>query len=192
MSVTLASIGTAAALGSAIYGAASSAINNTKGRKLIQRQRENVLHWSEINRGSDYTQRADVQAAITKQRELLDEQLRNANATKAVTGASEESTALQKESANRATADAARDIAAQSTAYKDNVERQARAEESALNQQEAQSYQQQAAETAKAASQAVSAGINVAGIGAGEVKTPVQGAVQQNNADVLPKIRKTE
>ena len=179
MSATLAAIGSAAALGSAIYGAASSAINNNKARKLIQKQRDDNRRWYEINRAADYTSRADVQAAITKQRELLDEQMRNANATKAVTGASDESTALQKESANKATAEAAREIAAQSTAYKDNVERQYRAEDAALNQQQAQSYQQQAAETAKAASQAVNAGINVAGIGAGEVKTTAGSEVAQ-------------
>ena len=172
MSATLAAIGSAAALGSAIYGAASSAINNNKARRLIQQQRDDNRRWYEINRSADFTQRADVQAAITKQRELLDEQLRNANATKAVTGASEESTALAKEAANRATADAAREIAAHSSTHKDNVERQYRAEDNALNQQQAQSYQQQAVQTAAAASQAVNAGINVAGMGAGEVKLP--------------------
>ena len=55
------------------------------------------------------------------------------------------------------------DIASQASSFKDNIERQYRAQDAALNQQQAASHQQQAAQTAQAASQAVNAGISLVG-----------------------------
>ena len=161
-------IGGIGALGSAIYGAFKSSKANNQARKLIQQQRDDNKRWYDVKMSQDYTQRADVQAAIKKQRELLDEQYKRARATNAVAGGTDEALALQKQAANNAVADTMTNVASNAAAYKDNVEQQYRANDAALNQQQAQSYQQQAAQTAAAASQAVNAGLNLVGQGLAE------------------------
>lgn len=163
MSATLAAIGGAAALGSAIYGAVSSSIANNKARKLIQQQRDDNKSWRDINMARDYTLRSDVQAAIKRQRELLNEQYDRAKAAKVVAGDTEESLALQRQAANKSLSDTMTDVASQASAYKDAVDRQYRAQDAALNQQQAANYQQQAAATAAAAGQAVNAGVGLMG-----------------------------
>lgn len=155
--------GGVAALGSSIIGAISSSANARKARQLIQNQRDENQRWYNTKMNEDYTQRTDVQNAINKQRELLDEQIKRANARSVVGGASEESVAIAKEQANKSVAEATADIAAAGADYKDRVEQQYRATDAALNQQQAQTYQQQAAQSAQAASQAVNAGINLIG-----------------------------
>lgn len=163
-----------AALGSAIYGAVKSSKANNKARQLIQDQRSSNKAWYDTRMGQDYTMRSDVQAAINRQRELLDEQYNRARATNAVAGGTDASLALQREAANRATAQTMSDVAASASAYKDNIEQQYRAQDAALNQQQAQSYQQQAAQTAAAASQVVNAGLTgvAQGLAAKGLKSP--------------------
>lgn len=158
-------IGGIGALGSAIYGAISSSKANNKARSLIAQQREDNRRWYDTKMNQDYTLRADVQRALTKQRELLDEQYDRARKTGVVSGASDASVALQKEAANKAVAEATADIAAAGAQHKDNVEAKYRAQDAALNQQQAQSYQQQAAQVAQAASQGVNAGLGLIGTG---------------------------
>lgn len=185
-------IGAAGALGSAIYGAAKSSKANNQARSLIQSQRDDNRRWYDTKMNQDYTLRADVQNALTRQREMLDEQMKRVNANKVVGGASDESVALAKDSANKAVADATADIAAAGAQYKDQVEQQYRAQDAALNQQQAQSYQNQAAEAAKAASQGVNAGLNLVGIGAQEAaaKTATK-AAEMRSAAPLPKVTST-
>lgn len=156
-------IGGAAALGASIYGGVASSIANTNARKLIQQQRNDNEAWYNIRMSQDYTRRADVQAAINKQRELLNEQYKRARATNVVAGGTNEALSAQQQVANNSVAQTMSDVAAAGANYKDNVERQYRQQDAALNQQQAQSYQQQAAQTAQAASQAVNAGINLVG-----------------------------
>jgi len=158
-----AAIGAGLALASAIYGGIQSASANNKARKLIQQQRDANKRWYDTKMAEDYTMRTDAQAAINRQRELLNEQYNKARKTGVVSGATDEAIAMQKEAANKALSDTTTDIASQASAYKDNVEARYKAEDAALNQQQAQSHQQQAAQTAQAASQAVNAGINMAG-----------------------------
>lgn len=155
--------GGVAALGSAIIGAISSSAKARKARQLIQNQRDENQRWYNTKMNGDYTQRADVQNVINRQRELLDEQIKRANARSVVGGASEEQAALAKEAANKSIAQATADIAAEGANYKDRVEQQYRANDAALNQQQAQTYQQQAAQVSQAAGQAVNAGINLIG-----------------------------
>ena len=154
----------AAALGAAIYGGMASSIQNRKARELIQQQRDENRRWYDIQMARDYTRRSDVQAAINRQRELLDEQYKRARATNVVAGGTDEALALQQQGANQALSNTMTDIAAQASSYKDNVERQYRQQDAALNQQQAQTYQQQAAASAKAASQVVDAGLKQIGI----------------------------
>lgn len=167
----MAAIGGVAALGSAIYGGIKSANANNKARDLIANQRKDNRDWYNLRMSQDYTQRADVQAAIKRQRELLNEQYERARATNVVAGGTDEALALQQQAANQSLSQTMTDIAAQAGSYKDNVEQQYRQQDAALNQQEVQSYQQQAQQAAQAGSQGVNAGLGLMGnaIGVGKI-----------------------
>lgn len=156
-------VGITAALGGAIYGAVKSGKLNKQADAIWTRMKDENKRWYDVKMNADYTQRADVQAAIKKQRELLDEQYKRARATNAVMGGTDESLALQKQAANQALSQTTTDIAARGADYKDNVERQYRAQDYALNQQELQNKQQRAAAVAQAASQVVNAGLGMTG-----------------------------
>lgn len=177
MALASAIIGGVGALGSAIYGAVQSSKANNKARELIQKQRDDNKRWYDIKMAQDYTQRADVQAAIKRQRELLQEQYNNARKTAAVAGGTDEAIAMQQAAANSSLSKTMTDVASHASDYKDRVEQQYRAQDAALNQQQAQSYQQQAAQTAQAASQAVNAGLNL--VGQGVYEMGANGAAQQ-------------
>lgn len=158
-------LGVGSALVSSILGGIKSAEARDKFNKLQNTRRLRNDQWYNARMNKDYTQRADVQNVITRQRELLDEQLKRGHARSIVGGASPEAAALEKEAANKSLADATADIAADSAKYKDQVEQQYQAKQDALDQQEAQQYQADAAEAAKAASAGVQAGLGMIGTG---------------------------
>lgn len=163
MSLLLAAIPAVASLASSVFGGIKSGQYNDKADRLLAQQRANNRRWYDIRRSEDFTRRADVQAAINKQRELLDEQYKRARAVNTVAGGTEESLARQKEAANRTVADTMSDVAVKAAESKDRVEDRYLEMENALMAQERQSAQQQAAATAQAAGQAVSSGISLAG-----------------------------
>lgn len=176
MSVTaamaaMAAIGGVAALGSAVYGGLSSSKANEKARDLISQQRRDNRAWYNLRMSQDYTQRADVQAAIKRQRELLNEQYNQARGKNIVAGGTDEALALQQQAANQSLSQTMTDVAAQAGSYKDNVEQQYRQQDAALNQQEVQNYQQQAQQAAQAGSQGVNAGLGLMGnaLGIGKI-----------------------
>lgn len=158
-------IGGVASLGGAIYGAIASSKANEKARALIQEQRDDNKNWYNTEMAKDYTQRSDAQAVLNKQREFLQEQYKQARATNAVAGGTDESVALQKEAANRSMAQSMSDIAADAASHKDNVEQQFRQQDAQLAQQQAQSYQQQAQQAAQAGAQVAQAGSSLMGGG---------------------------
>ena len=158
--------GLVAAVGGAIYGGIKSGKLNKKAEAILPQQKADNQRWYEVKQASDYTQRADVQAAIKKQRELLDEQYKRAKATNAVVGGTDEALALQKQAANQSLAQTATDVASRSAEYKDNVESNYMARKAGLEDQERLNLQQRAAATAQAASQVVNAGIKMVGSGA--------------------------
>ena len=162
-SAILAGIGGVTALGGAIYGTIASSKANNKARQLIQQQRNDNREWYNTRMAEDYTKRADVQAAINRQRELLNDQYKQAAATNVVSGGTQEALSLQQEAANRGVAQTMTDVAAQSAAHKQGIENSYRAQDAALDQQQAQSYQQQAAAAAQAASQVANAGVELMG-----------------------------
>lgn len=173
MGVLSSTVGAVGALGGAIYGTIKSGQYNNKARSLIQQQRDDNTAWYNIKQASDYTQRADVQAALKRQREILDEQMKRARATNKVAGGTDEALALQKKAANQSLSQTATNIAENAADYNDKIEQQYRAQDAALNQQQAQSYQQQAAEISKAASQVVNTGLGLVGQGLAETGLPV-------------------
>ena len=168
----------AAALGSAIVGAIQSSKQNKEARQLIQDTRNMVNEsradnraWYNIRYNQDYTQRADAQAILTKQRELLEQQARNAAGTAAVAGSTDEAAAVAKAAANDSIAKSTSDMAAAAESYKQGIENAYRQQEQALDNQEMNIMNQQANmktaqanATAQAAAQAVNAGVNLMGI----------------------------
>ena len=174
-------IGAAAALGSAIASAASSASQNNKARQLIAQQKADNKNWYNARMSEDYTMRPDALAVIDKARTLLGERYANAAATNAVAGGSDASLAMQKASANDALAQTMSDIAASSAARKDAVEQAYRSQDAALTQQQAQSYANQAQATAAAGAQAVNAGLNLMG---NDIASRAADTVANNNAGI--------
>lgn len=158
--------GLTAAIGGAIYGGIKSGKLNRRAESILQQQKNDNQRWYDVKMSSDYTQRADVQAAIKRQRELLNEQYERARAANTVAGGTDEALALQKQAANQSLSQTATDIAARAAAYKDNVESNYMARKASLEDQERLNYQQRAAATAQAASQVVNTGIKMVGDGA--------------------------
>ena len=150
-------------LGSMIYGNIKSGEENKKARQLIQQQRDDNRHWYNTRMAEDYTQRADAQAVINKQRELAQDLYKSSAARNIVAGGTDESLAMQQESANSAIVQTMSDIAANAASHKDNIEQQFRQQDAALNQQQAQTHANQAQAVAQAAGQAAGASLNLMG-----------------------------
>lgn len=155
--------GALAALGQGISMWASKK-ENEKYRALIKDQRKANDRWWNIRKSEDPTMRADTQAYITRQRELLQDANNLTAATARVSGASPEAVALQKEASNKAAAQTISNLAAQGAAEKRTDEQAYRATDAALAQQQAQTHAQQAQQNAAAGAQAVNAGINLIGV----------------------------
>lgn len=150
--------GGALTLGSTIYGQIKSGQYNKQAQDELQARRNENKQWYKQKMNEDYMMRSDVQNVLRKQRELLNEQYQRARATNIVAGGTDESLALQQQAANNAMGETMANIAANASAYKENVEQQYRAQESNLSQQQQQIYTNQANQVAQAASQAGQAG----------------------------------
>lgn len=167
MVITGALIGAAlSALGSvastAIAGNKSKQANEAAAR-LIQQQKDKNAAWYNTKMNEDYTKRADAQAVIQKQRELLNEQYKNARATNIVAGGSDAQLAAQKQLANDAVADTMSNIAANAASAKDQAEQEYLRRDAELTQQQAGVKTGQANASAQAGAQAAGAGVNLAG-----------------------------
>ena len=57
-------IGLTAATAGAIYGGIKSGKLNRQAEKILQQQKKDNQNWYDVKMSSDYTQRADVQAAM--------------------------------------------------------------------------------------------------------------------------------
>lgn len=156
-------VGAATSLASSIIGAISSAKANKRANNLINTQRQENRDWYNNRMSQDYTKRSDNQAILKKQKEMLDAYYNRAQAGQAVSGGTDEAVAMQKAAANASLADTMTNMAAQSSSYKDAIEQQYRAQDAALNQQQVGAQQNKAAQTAAAAAQGVSAGLNLFG-----------------------------
>ena len=152
-------------------------LNNSSQNILTGMLNENKA-WYDVKKSQDYTARTDVQAAINRQRQILDEQYRNARATNVVAGGTDAQLALQKEAANRSLAQTTTDVAANASNWHDSNEDKYRAQDMALKQQQIQTNQQQAQAIAQAGSQAVSSGIGLVGQGVNLYELDKAGVLQ--------------
>lgn len=145
------------AVGSIFGGIASSKAAKKQNRLLNQQKNANQA-WYERNYNQDYTQRADVQAMINKTREFAKDRYKRAEAMQAVTGATDESVAMQKEAGNEMIADVNTDIASQASQFKQNVDNQKLMMDNQITMQQAAIAGQQAQSGANLMSNGLTAG----------------------------------
>ena len=172
-------LGTAAQIGGSIYGAVKSSEANEKAMDLIAKQRDDNKKWYEAKMAEDYTQRADVQNVLRKQRELLTEQYQRAKAANVVAGGTDEALAMQQQAANASMGETYANIAAQASSAKEEAESAYRTADSALIGKQATAYQNQADAIAKAAGQVGEAASGLVG----GISDAVSGAVAKSSAD---------
>lgn len=103
---------------SAIFGGGGA---YKKGIRDLEGARDKELAYWDRLAYSDPLQNSENQAALRQARELLKSNTQRALASAAVTGATDESVALQKAAANEALEDITADIAAGSTQFKNNA-----------------------------------------------------------------------
>lgn len=128
-----------------------------RNAKILNEMEDRNKAWYEQEYNSNFLDRSDARAAIQKTRELLDEKYKDAEASAAVTGATEESIARQKAVANDAVADVTTNIAKEADAYKQQVRSQYESKQDAIEQQKMGVNNQKAQATAQAASGLASA-----------------------------------
>lgn len=105
-----------------IYGGIKASEAMKRAKDNIERQKADNEAWYNRRYNEDATQRADAMRIIAKTEEAIRNRNKQAAATAAVMGASEESVAATKAANAQATADAMSQIAVNADARKDQIE----------------------------------------------------------------------
>lgn len=137
----------------AITGAVASARANTQAQETLANSHKDTQKYYDTQLAQDYTQRADVQSVLTKQKELLADEYRKARARNIVSGGTDESLALMQQGANNTLTDTMRGIASNAVAHKDQLSAQKLASNQQYALQQANLQQQRGQNIANAASQ---------------------------------------
>lgn len=116
-------------------GAWQSAKSMKDLRDRIQSEKKENKKWYEARMAEDYIQRADVQNALRLHKDLLGETLKRSRATNVVAGGTDESLALQQQAALDSLGETTATIAGQAVAHDEEVEREYRQTDAALDQQ---------------------------------------------------------
>lgn len=154
--------GAAVGIGSSIFGGIKSARAARKAKRRIEQSKRDNEAWYNRRYNEDATQRADAQRILRKTQDTIRERNRQAAATQAVTGGSEESVAATREANANALADTASAINANADARKDNIEQQYRARANELDDKLVGVDMQRSQNIANAASQAVKSAASIA------------------------------
>ena len=152
-----AGLGLVGSVGSAIFGGSKASKAMNEANKLVEQQQKDNQAWYDRRYNENYSQTAEAQNLMNYAREQAEKQFRLAEGAAAVTGATEESVARAKQSANDMMAQTASNIAAQGTARKDAVEQQYLNTKNSLTQQQVANLQNKAQNISQAAGQATSA-----------------------------------
>lgn len=120
------------AIGS-IFGGISASKAMKKVKKNLENQQSENEAWFNRRYNEDATQRADAQRILTKTEESIRNRNKQAAATAAVMGGTEESVAAAKQANSDAMAEAASRIATAAEARKDNIEQIYQQKDAALN-----------------------------------------------------------
>lgn len=175
-----AGLGLATQVGGAIGGAIAGSKAGKRAREIISARKDENKKWYDEKMSEDYLQRSEIQNVLRKQKELIGEQMKRARATNIVAGGTDESLALQQQGAMDTLGETTANVAANATAAKDAAEQQYRQTDAALDQQMAESYQQQAQQISNAAGQLSQAGATMLSSGLNNSdlfnKTPVSSA----------------
>ena len=123
-----------------------------RNQRLIEEAENESKAWYDKEYNANFLDRSDARAAIAKTREMLNDRYKQAEASAAVTGATEESIARQKRDANEALAEVTGNIAERADAYKDAVRENYESQQDAIRNQKIGVNNQKAAATAQAAS----------------------------------------
>lgn len=142
--------GVGSAVAGIVGGNATRKAANRNQRLIDEAQNESKA-WYEKEYNANFLDRSDARAAIAKTREMLNDRYKQAEASAAVTGATEESVARQKRDANEALAEVTSNIAERADAYKDAVRANYEAQQDAIRNQKIGVNNQKAAATAQAA-----------------------------------------
>ena len=150
-------LGLAGSIGSAIFGGSKAAKAAKKADRLIEQQEKDNQAWFDRRYNEDYSQTAEAQNLLNYAREQAEKLFKRAEGAAAVTGATEESVARAKQSANDMLAQTASNIAAQGTARKDAIEQQYLNTKNSLTEKQVDNLKQKAQNITTAAGQASSA-----------------------------------
>lgn len=157
-------IGAVAGIGGAIAGGIASSKAAKKNKKILGQMRQDSKDWFEREYNASFTQRADAQSALNKAREILGQRYKYAQGAAEVSGATDESVALQKAAANETLANITSNIAERADAYKDQVRANYENQQNAFNQAEMNINSGKAAGIAQAAGGLASAGAMFSGL----------------------------
>lgn len=119
-------IGGALKVGGAIFGGISQARAAKKIRQNIENQQKENQDWYDRRYNEDMTQRADAVALINRTEESIRNRNKNAAATAAVMGGTNEALAAQRAANNAALTDTMSQIAVTADQRKDAIENQYR------------------------------------------------------------------
>lgn len=119
-------IGGALKVGGAIFGGISQARAAKKIKQNIENQQKENQDWYDRRYNEDMTQRADAVALINRTEENIRNRNKNAAATAAVMGGTNEALAAQRAANNAALTDTMSQIAVTADARKDAIENQYR------------------------------------------------------------------
>lgn len=125
--------GALGAVGS-IFGGISASKAMKKVKRNIEAQKKANEDWYNRRYNEDATQRADAQRILTMTEESIKNRNKQAAATAAVMGGTEESMAAAKAANSEALANAASQIAVACDARKDNIEAQYQQKDAALDE----------------------------------------------------------
>lgn len=185
-------------VGSALYGGIMSGKANRKAKANVEKQKAENTAWYNRRMNEDGMQRADAQRTWRKTQEAITDRNKQAAATQAVVGGTEESVAATKEANANALAETASAINANAEARKDNIESSYRQQDSNLNGQLNNLEYQRAQNVANAGSQAIAAAgkiasaLDTAGVGEGKsTKATTQGLNDKQKATLDTQAQKS-
>lgn len=181
-------VGAAMAAGSALYSGIMSGKANRKAKANTEKQKAENTAWYNRRINEDGMQRADAQRTWRKAQEAIKNRNKNAAATQAVVGGTEESVAATKEANANALAETASAINANAEARKDNIESSYRQQDANYNGQLNNLELQRSQNVANAGSQAIAAAgkiasaLDTAGVGEGKSKSAQSGLTDKQKS----------
>lgn len=149
-----------ASLAASGIGMVGSAINRRKANGILDREiADNEADYKK-DYYSDYTQRADTQAALGRMRDQMKTNMANRRGVAAVTGATPEAVVAGQKADNEALGNTTASIAGQASSYKDMIRNRYLQNRSMLRTRKAASYEDNANQFASVGTQALQIGAN--------------------------------